>query len=298
MKLLFIINPTAGNGRAIRIGRMLADAVKSRGIHGAIRVTERPGHGEELAAEAAAQSWDGVVAVGGDGTVHEAVNGLAESDVPLGIIPVGTGNDFARALGIPRQPLPALDVIVAGHVRSVDLGEVNGRRYVQVAGVGFDAEVAAAVTRNRARMPGGGALPYLWGILHKMATYKNQRLTLETEGGTVEREALMVAIGNTRNYAGGLMICPDAQLDDGLLDMCLIGNLSHWQRVNVLARVFSGGHVRHPKVSYGKTPWLNIDGPSNLLVQADGQIIGNLPARVRVLPLAGRVFAPAQSSST
>lgn len=293
MKLLFIVNPTAGNGRGSRIARLLADAVKARDIHGVIRVTKRPGHGEELAAEAGAESWDGIVAVGGDGTVHEAVNGLAGSDVPLGIIPVGTGNDFARALGIPRQPLPALDVITAGHVRSVDLGEVNGRRYVQVAGVGFDAQVAAAVTRYRSRLPGGGALPYLWGILQHMATYKNQPLTLETDTDTIQRDALMVAAGNTRNYAGGLMICPDAQLDDGLLDICLIGDLSHLERVSVLARVFSGGHTRHPKVSYGKLTRLNIDGPRNLLVQADGQIIGHLPAELRVLPLAGRVFAPA-----
>jgi len=292
-----IVNPTAGNGRAGRLSRRLKDLFAAHGIRCHIRITEAPGHGTELAAEAARDQWDGIVAIGGDGTVQEAVNGLLDSSIPLGIIPVGTGNDFARNLGIPRNPHQAAAVIGARHVRRVDLGEVNGRRYVQVAGVGFDAQVAAMVSANRSRLPGGGALPYLWGALHQLMTFRNRELTitLKPDDGRDEVQrvpALMVAVGNSRFYAGGLKICPEARVDDGLLDVCIIGDLTRWQRVEVLARVFSGSHVRHPKVHYARASALHIDGPRDLLVQADGQIIGHLPATLRALSRAITVFAP------
>lgn len=297
MNVFAIVNPTAGNGRARRLGQRLNDLFAVHGIRCHVRVTEAPGHGTELAAEAARDRWDGIVAIGGDGTVQEAVNGLLDSPIPLGIIPVGTGNDFARNLGIPRDPDRAAAVIGARRVRRVDLGEVNGRRYVQVAGVGFDAQVAAMVSANRSRLPGGGALPYLWGALHQLMTFQNRELTITLQGSEGEQEvrrvpALMTAVGNSRFYAGGLKICPEARVDDGLLDVCIIGDLNRWQRVEVLARVFSGAHVRHPKVQYTRARALHIEGPRDLLIQADGQIIGNLPATLRALPQAITVFAP------
>lgn len=297
MNVIAIVNPTAGNGRARRLGQQLDDLFAAHGIRCHVRVTEAPGHGTELAAEAARDQWDGVVAIGGDGTVQETVNGLLDSPIPLGIIPVGTGNDFARNLGIPRDPHQAAAVIGAGHVRRVDLGEVNGRRYVQVAGVGFDAQVAAMVSENRSRMPGGGALPYLWGALQQLLTFQNRELTITLQRTGADDEvhrvpALMVAVGNSRFYAGGLRICPEARVDDGELDVCIIGDLNRWQRVEVLARVFSGSHVRHSKVRYTRARAVRIDGPPDLLVQADGQIIGHLPATLRALPQAITVFAP------
>lgn len=290
--MLAIVNPTAGNGKAGHLGHDLPARFAAAGIDLHVAITQWAGHGTQLAEEAVAQDWDGVVAVGGDGTVHEVVNGLGDAPIPLGILPVGTGNDFARALGIPKNLNQCIEVIAAGHRRRVDLGEINGRRYVQVAGIGFDAQVAAAVTAHRQRLPGGGVLPYLWGILQQMVSYRNSLLTITIDGKTHQQPTLLIAAGNARFYAGGLKICPHAEIDDAMLDVCIVGDLTHLQRLNVLARVFSGSHIQHPSVSYHKATDIRVEGPSHLLIQADGQIIGHLPAHIRVIPRAIDVFAP------
>lgn len=302
-----IVNPTAGNGRVRRrwpgIHRRLVAAL---GSEPAVWFTEGPGHAGELARAAAAESYDWVAACGGDGTVHEVVNGLcrARYDDGLGeavpallVIPAGTGNDFARSLALPIHPDAALDLLAAGKLqpRWVDAGFVAGRYFVNVGGVGFDAEVAAEVNRIGKRLP--GAATYVWALLKKLVTYRNEKVLIEAAGRRLEQKILLVAVGTGRYYGGGMMILPHADPADGLLDACIGGDLSRLGTLALLPRIFSGGHVGHPQVAFLKADRVRIDGPRHLHVHADGEVVGRLPVEFRAVPAAVRLLSPAGQDS-
>ncbi|MBE3590961.1 MAG: diacylglycerol kinase family lipid kinase [Firmicutes bacterium] len=288
-RALIVVNPKAAAGRALRLWRAVEPEVQAA-FACEVRLTERPRHATELARAAVQAGVRTVVAVGGDGTVHEVVNGLAQTDAVLGILPFGTGNDFARALGIPLHAGGAVAVLRGGAPRVVDLGRVHGHFYVQVAGTGFDAVVAKRV--NESGRAGKGALPYVLSILSTLFTYRNADLRLAAER-RLQGRALLLAVGNTSFYAGGMKVCPGADPADGRLDWCWVGDLSKLETLSALPRVFGGSHVRLPKVATGRAPAVEVEGPADLPVHADGEYVGTLPARFECVPRALRVIAPA-----
>lgn len=284
MEITYIVNPTAGGGRALRVWRSLLQADASIGER--VYYTDEPGAAEELARRAAREGASAVVAVGGDGTLHEVVNGLIglERAPAVGVIPCGTGNDFARSAGLPRAPRRALEVCKSGYTRRVDVGTINGRAFINVAGFGFDAAVAKEV----ASRPGGGtgAIPYLMAVLRLVRTYRPKEMTITVDGRAFRTPLLFGAVGNGSTYGGGMKICPRAAVDDGLFDLCLAHDLKPVETLANLAGVFFGAHVRHPKCSYRQAQRVEVDGPPEVLVHADGQLLGNLPARFELLPRA------------
>ena len=298
---LFVVNPVAGAGRGSRDFPSLRELVATRpDAEPEYAIAERRGHATLLAESGASAGYDPVVAVGGDGTVNEVANGLLgyRGAIPrLAVIPTGTGNDFARSVGIPHALDAAVSVALAetGSARRIDAARIGDGYFVGVAGAGFDARVARSVNRAPDRLK-VGALPFVTYALIEIVRNRNVDLTVELDGATVVRQrSLMVSVSNCRYSGGGMQIAPEAEPDDGVLDVCLIGDASALEVIRMLPTVFKGGHVGHPKVAMHRARTVRISGPPGVAVpaQADGDVIGTLPLDVEVLPGALRVLTAA-----
>ncbi len=269
-KQIVIFNPAARGEKAQRLRKFL-DAHAGPGI--ALRPTTGPGHARELAAAAVAEGATTFVAAGGDGTINEVVNGLVPHPVPLGILPLGTANVFARELGIPLRLTRAWEVVQRQRVATVDLGcvEAQGvRRYfVQLAGVGFDATAIRETSWELKKK--FGPLSYLWGGLRTLWLWPH---------------APAVFIGNGRFYGGPFKLFPQAQLADGRLDICRLPRASLWGALLVVL----GCHTARRDVEYFQTESYEHDGAQPF--EVDGELAGTTPVRFTVAPRALRVIVP------
>ena len=292
METFFLVNPVAGRGHTIKVWKQLQAFFECSGIRYEKALTRAPWHAAELAIKALERGFERLVVVGGDGTLHEAINGTGPGPGHghLGIIPTGTGSDFPRTLGIPLSPLEAAGVLLSGQVREVDLGRVNGRFFVNVAGVGFDAEVAATVNRGLKFLRGAPA--YLAAVLKVLATYRNTPVTLDLDGHRYQGKILLAAVGNARYYGGGLCIVPQAQVDDGLFHLCVAWDLDKLDTLVTLPKVFKGGHVHHPKAWFPTARQVTITSEPPLSVHADGELVGHTPATFDLVPRGLRLLVP------
>lgn len=266
--LTFIVNPQAGSGYALKTEAQLKAELARREIESRFVRTDAPGHATALAHDAALKpDCTGVVAVGGDGTAFEVACGLMNTEVPLGIIPAGTGNDFIKTVGIPKKPLAALEVILSGRARPVDVGSLNDRLFLNVCGTGFDVTVLdyTLAAKKYAR----GILPYLIGLVRGIAHYKPVHVRFTADGKTEERDVLICSVANGRFIGGGIPICPDAAPDDGLLDLVVVENKPRWMipffvPSLLMGRVLKFSFTTHKRCSsveiLSKGMRLNVDG--------------------------------------
>lgn len=287
---LIIVNPTAGAGRAARLVPWLRERLGPR-PEAELHVTRRPGDAEEMAADAARHGHDRVVAVGGDGTVQEVVNGLLRQSgtVELGIVPVGSGNDLARSLGLPTDPAEAWKLAMGRVTLPIDAARArNGagqeRWFASAGGIGFDAQVATAMADRRGWQAGRAG--YLLTTLSELRRFENCRVEITLDGETFSRAALFVAVANGAYYGGGMHIAPDAKLDDGRLDICVVGDISRLTVLRELPNLYRGTHVRNPAVSMHTARTIEIDGDSGTRIHLDGEPFGALPLRVSISPHA------------
>jgi len=238
-----------------------------------------------------------IVAVGGDGTIHEVVNGLViegtvAEGVVLGAISCGTGADFARTVGLIREPLAAVRRLLHGSDRRIDLGAIHcwreGREVTEyfpnAAGLGFDGEVADRV--NRMSKAGGGTIPYLIGLVTTLITYENKPVVVTLDDRTLELRANAIIAANGRYFGGGMQIAPDAQPDDGLLDVIIIGDTTKLEFLLQVPRVYKGTHLQHPKVNAYRSRTVHVESEKRMILQADGEYVGEAPATFRLLPAA------------
>jgi diacylglycerol kinase (ATP) len=293
---LVIVNPAAGGGRAARLVPWLRERLASR-PDVSLLVTRRVGDAERAAVDADADGRDRVVAVGGDGTVQEVVNGVmaAGGRSVLGIVPVGTGNDLARSLGLPRDAAAAWTVAIGRGWRPIDLmlatgGDGRRRWFGSAGGIGFDAQVAAAMA-----IPAGwqrGRAGYLLTTLTELRRFENRRVELTVDGITTTPHVLFVAIANGEYYGGGMRIAPGAAVDDGMLDVCIVGNISRVTALRQLANLYRGTHVRHPQVKLRRGRSVEISGDAGTLVHLDGEPFGGLPLRIELHAARLTVAAP------
>jgi YegS/Rv2252/BmrU family lipid kinase len=285
-----IVNPRSGGRRGIRCWHQVRPILAEAGWRIDETLTERRGHARELAATSTAQV---VLAVGGDGTAHEVANGIlaGRRRATLAVLPVGTGNDFARALGLPRDPFAAAAALVRAKPQTIDVGEVNGRHFLTISGCGFDGEVARLV--NAWPKVFGGVVMYALGILKMLATYRPVDVTVSVDGSTRRERLFLMAVGNTAWNAGGMWLVPAARPDDGILHAVIAGPLTKMETLLVLPKVFSGRHLEHPKIRQVQAREIQISGATPLAVQADGESAGTLPAIYRVRPGALTVLMPA-----
>jgi len=302
VKITILINPSAGGGKARRVLGEAAEVLRRGGVDPQIHESRTSEHLLELAREAREEKPDLIVSAGGDGTTHYVLNGLFPSDVPLGIIPVGRGNDFARGLGIPADPRRAAEVLLQGKVRQIDLARVRkadgatrpGERpsfvYACVAGVGFDSVVNRYANDRAHRLHGRYA--YAWGILRCLKSYRPQPLDLVSDEGSFKGEVMFAVVGNNSSYGEGLRITPRALLDDGLLDVCIVPAMSKWELVRWIPRAYRGKHLAHPRIIYYQARAITLKSPSRLELFGDGEFLQELPATVEVAPRALRVVVP------
>jgi diacylglycerol kinase (ATP) len=283
---LVVVNPAAGKGGARRVWDRVRRALGTAGTKDWEAVlTERPGHARELARAAAIAGYERIVAVGGDGTICEVANGVAHTETAVGIIPAGTGNDCARNLGIPARPVAAARLALTGAPRAIDLGEVETDRgvtyFVNVAGFGFDAEVAWRV--NAMPKLVGGSLPYVVGVVQTLRHFRSPTVQLTLGDRTMDdNRLLLAAVANGPSYGGGMRIAPDANPDDGLFDVCFVGDLSVWEILRLVPKMYSGGHRSHPAVKFFRGGEVRAQSNVRVRCQADGELVGDLPASFRI----------------
>jgi len=287
-RLRFIINPIAGFRRS-----------KSN-IIGAIHeifhdfdfdivTTTRPGHGTSLAQEAAARNYDVVVAVGGDGTVNEVASGLVHSSTALGIIPRGSGNGLARALGVALQPRTALQALLHGTARMLDVGCAAHRYFFAVSGVGFDARVGKQFNAATWR----GPLPYFFIAAHEFFSYRPECFTVNIDNQAEELAPFLLTIANTQQFGNGAIIAPQAQPDDGVLDLCVVDTLTLPRAVRYLPKLFNGTIDHTPIINYRPVQQLAIEKSGTILFHVDGEPVTCVDQlKIAILPRALKVVSP------
>lgn len=289
-----IVNPAAGAGKTARKWPHIMARLRSIDLRFDYDITEAPGHARELAKDAVARGYELVVSVGGDGTINEVVNGLYDTgsiaDVMFGIIGTGTGGDYIRTIGIPRAPLEACQCLKEPRTVTADVGvieyfssnEAVRRLFVNFAGMGFDAEIVKTTTQKYKTL--NATVSYLAGLLSSLLFYKNKTVTLNIDGETIQEKVCTVLVSNGKYGGGGMFAAPEADISDGLLDVLIIGDLSKPDLLWSLPRVYRGTHLTHPKVTLKKAREVEIRSGDSVFLQADGELLGGLPARFYVLP--------------
>jgi len=284
-----LVNPSAGGGRAARELPGVEAELRNRGLEVRTEPTQSLEHARGLA-RTAAGAGETVVTLSGDGLIGCVAGVLRE--IPgsvLGVLPGGRGNDFARVVGIPPEPVAACGVIAEGFARPIDLGEVDGRTFIGIASLGFDSAANEIANRAPARL---GNFVYTYGALRALATWKPARFDVTLDGDEHHFTGWSVAAANSKAYGGGMFMAPDAELDDGLLDVVLSAQSSKLTFLRNLPKVFKGDHVHEPQVTVLRGGELRIDSDRPFTVYADGDPIGELPVTVRAVPAALRVLLP------
>jgi diacylglycerol kinase (ATP) len=298
-KTVFLVNPASANGKTGRRWPQIASAAHAAGLRGEAIFSERPGQLGELAREAADDGASLLVVVGGDGTVHEVVNGIAGREgVELAVVPRGTGWDFARTHEIPKRLGDALRIALQGTTRPFDLGRAvyaaDGSEasawFANMASVGMSGAVAKKANTTTKAL--GAKTSYLLALGVVFARWKNVhlRVRVDDEERNALTEDVIVAVG--RYLAGGMMITPDAEPDDGLFDVLLIGDVTKAELVRVMPKIYRGTHLPHPKAELLRGRTVSIDADDALPIQLDGEQPGTTPARFEIVPEAIRLRVP------
>lgn len=286
---MLIVNPSSGGGRGAEILSAVEAAMSDRGLESTTVVTTSLKHGVDEAI-AAHEAGSVPVVMSGDGLVGQIGGALAEKGATMGIVPGGRGNDLARVLGIPDEPVDAVALLATSGVREIDVGEVNGRRFLCIASMGFDSE--ANRIANDAKVIKGN-LVYAYAALRALASWKPATFTITCDDGEpFEVTGYAVAAANSRAFGGGMFIAPDAELDDGELDVVTTGSVSKLRFLANLPKVFKGTHVDEDEVDVHRAATVEVSADRPFAVYADGEHLSDLPARLRVLSRALGVIAP------
>jgi diacylglycerol kinase (ATP) len=292
MSVAVIVNPVAGGRRSSlapeeRV-RLAERALARHRVSGRVAMTRAAGHATELARRAHADGCELVVAWGGDGTINEIASELVDTGTPLGIVRAGSGNGLARELGIPAQPERALDIALAGRDRVVDAGEIDGRLFFNVAGIGFDAAMAASF--NRLGGERRGPIRYAGVVARALLGYRASHYSIEVDGRRLETDALLVAIANLSQYGSNAVIAPGARPDDGLLDVIVVGRRGVVGRIGIVARAFGGTVPEAPGVTRLAATRVVIRADQPILFHVDGEPHeGGSTVDARIRPAAIRV---------
>jgi YegS/Rv2252/BmrU family lipid kinase len=295
----FLVNPASDNGATGKRWPELAHRAARLGLSGETLFSERPGHLIELAASAVDRGATLVVAVGGDGTLNEVVNGIAQKDVDLATIPLGTGMDFVRTYGIPTKFDDAVRVALDGETRTIDAGRVRYRTwggdeaerwFANVGSVGMSGAVAQRANGMSKAL--GGKATFFYALTRVFLEWENTDVTVKLDDG--ERRGRMhdVIVANGVWHGGGMMLAPEARPDDGLFDVVFIGDVSKVDFLTTAPKIYKGKHVAHPKVEVVRSAHVDVDAAEHLPIEVEGEQVGTTPAAFEVVPGALRVRVP------
>lgn len=302
MSIAIVLNPASGRGRGARTRALLESWAQQRGA--SLFQTRRAGDATQLAHQAARNGADLVVAAGGDGTLGEVLNGIMGSGARLGVVPLGTGNDFARTIGIGRDVKRALHALENGAPRAIDVGRIEiggGSRYfLNVAGAGFDSRVAQRINAHQPKILArlSGTAVYLVAVAAELRDLRRFDLQLELDGELLQRRAVLCAVANAKSYGGGMLVAPDADVSDGWFDVCLIGDVGRGEFARAFPGVFRGQHVQHPRVEMRRAAKVRLQSAPPLPVLADGEVLGSTPATFEMKPRAVEIWTPRQAHAT
>jgi diacylglycerol kinase (ATP) len=295
---LFIVNPVAAGGKTGSVWPEIEKELRSLGLDFDHRFTEAPNHATALAREGLQQRYEMVVAVGGDGTVNEVINGLIspgsdKASAVLGVIITGRGSDLARTIGVPFDYGEACARLTGERTMTVDLGlvqfhheeEVHQRYFVNVGGGGFDGEVAHRA--NRAPNFMGGTIPYLTSLVTSLFTYRNKAIELILDDQEPIRKVVnSVVVANCQFFGGGMRVAPDADPNDGLFDVIVIGDIDKVEFLMTVPKVYDGTHITHPQVDTYRARRVEVRSEQPLLLQVEGEVCGHTPLIFEIIPAA------------
>jgi YegS/Rv2252/BmrU family lipid kinase len=285
---VLIVNPSAGGGRSGRVLPEAEEALRKAGIEFRTEPTRNIDHARQLAAQAAAEGAL-AISLGGDGLVGAVACGLRGTDGTLGVLPGGRGNDFARVVGIPKDLDEAAAIIARGKTASIDLGMVDDKPFIGIASLGFDSIANRHANETKVLK---GSLVYAYAALRTISTWRPAHFRLTLDGHERTLTGYTVGVANSKAYGGGMYLAPNARLDDGLLDVVMIKDVSRLKFVGNFPKVFKGEHVDGQAVEVVQARTVKLEADQPFDVYADGDPIGRVPATVTVVPRAVRVIIP------
>jgi len=286
-KILFIINPVAGKGETIK---MLPEIKKNfENLDYEIKNSKSVGDATKIAQDNMLKYTD-IISVGGDGTLTEIVDGLKNYKGNLGIIPNGTGNDFVRTLGYPSNLKELFEIIKKGKVIEADILKVNNHRFINVASFGIDGEVIVQTDKIKKKIPGTWA--YILSSLKAITKFQPYFVTITIDEKVMEKEIVLAAVGNGMYFGGGMLVTPLAKINDGQLDVVIANKTSKIKLINLFAKLFKGRHMEDTIVEHYKCKTFLIESRSDIYVNADGNLIGMLPAKVSIEEEKMKILIP------
>jgi YegS/Rv2252/BmrU family lipid kinase len=288
MKFSVIANPSAGGGRTARQLEGVRRALRDLGLEHELELTRDLEHARELT-RAATTRGEVAVAFGGDGLIGAVADALKETDGTLGVLPGGRGNDFARVLGIPKEPRAACQVLASGKIRAIDLGTAGAATFIGIASCGFDSDANRVANESRLIR---GNLVYAYGALRTLMSWRPASFEVTVDGESRRVRAYTIAAANSKAYGGGMMLAPDAELDDGLLDLVIVEDVPKLRFLRLLPTVFKGEHIRQPNVHVLRGAKIEISADRPFTVYADGDPVAELPVTLGTVPRAVRVLVP------
>lgn len=293
MPLTLIVNPSSAGGKSLKLLRRVEAALDARRAVFRVEKTRSLEHGVELALRAI-ELGEVPVVVSGDGLLGAVGGAMAGSETPLGLIPGGRGNDLARALGIPTEPEDAVDVVLGGETRTIDVGEANGKRFLGIVSVGFDSECNRLANETSFIR---GNWVYAYSMMRTLIGWKPARFTLAVGDERKRISGYFVDVANNSVYGGGMYIAPEAKLDDGEFDVVSIGEGGKLRFLLGLKDVLKGKHLGKEEVSVFRTPRLELDASRPFPVYADGDHLTDLPVSLRVLPRCLSILVPSDEGA-
>jgi YegS/Rv2252/BmrU family lipid kinase len=295
-KYHFILNPVAGRGKTYLAIKKIRSILRQIGIDHNISITNAPGHATELA-RTTCDDYDVVVAVGGDGTINEVINGLIRGKAALGILPLGSGNDFAKAIKVPQNIQKAIDIILEHNKKTIDIGKVkttkylesqsnhiNERYFVNGVGIGFDAMVAFESSKIKIL---SGLPLYITALIKALFKYRTPDCIMKVDEIRLKSRFFLIAVGNGISAGGGFYLTPDALLDDYKFDVCYVDHVNLFQIVKIFPSVLKGLHGKFKQVHFTQAKNIHVNSKNKFYVHADGEIVGNLASEVEISMIPG-----------
>lgn len=293
MKLCMIVNPHAGKKQGMSAAETASKIFKEHGISIEMLISKKHGESVTLSENLNIQDYDGILAVGGDGTLFEVINGLFKNrqniEKPIGQIPVGTGNSFIKDLGISNLE-ESINVIISGKTREIDLGEFSYSKgkhfFINLLGTGFVSNVAYRAKKYKKL----GSLSYILGVLEEVAVLRSTKIEINIDGTLIKREAIFTEICNSRYTGGDMLMAPEAKIDDGLLDIIILNKVSRLKLLSLFPLLFKGEHVNDDAVEVFTGKNISLKSDKQLLLTPDGETFGNTPIDVTIYPKKIKMF--------
>lgn len=290
LSYLFIVNPVAGKGNGSKIIPIIKEVMDTYKYTYEIKITEKIGDAKLFAEEAKTKNFSIIVSVGGDGTLHEVVNGMVGGPQKLGVIPAGTGNDFARTLNIPFNLREALEILAKKKSIPVDIGRLNGKHFVNFCSIGLDALIAQEA--NKIKKYFSSTYSYVIGVIKALGKFKSLKVDLIIDGIKYNEEIMLIAVCNGAYYGGGMKIAPHAEVFDGQFDICVVRKMSKLKLLFLFPTIFKGEHVKYKEVKMYRGKGVQIFSTENMNVNADGEIIDNRPIKFEAVNKKIEVIVP------